>query len=111
MCPASVLYNWIDELNTWGHFAIGWEAAFDSTPWIYVCFISKFHKNEKAKTLEELRKNKLDVVITTYETCREYIVSKLLVRFLMCKERSSCQIISGGNQSDRMEWCYCWRSS
>jgi SNF2 family DNA or RNA helicase len=23
MCPASVLYNWIDELNTWGHFAIG----------------------------------------------------------------------------------------
>ena len=21
--PASVLYNWVDELNTWGHFTVG----------------------------------------------------------------------------------------
>ena len=21
--PASVLYNWVDELETWGHFTVG----------------------------------------------------------------------------------------
>ncbi|ELU06400.1 hypothetical protein CAPTEDRAFT_223034 [Capitella teleta] len=54
--PASVLYNWIEELETWGHFAIG-----------------KYHKQNKENTMEELRKGKLDIVVTTYETCRDHI--------------------------------------
>jgi SNF2 family DNA or RNA helicase len=67
-----------------------------------VCFISKFHKNEKAKTLEELRRNKLDVVITTYETCREYIVSKLLVCFECVK--SVLPVKSFQEEINQVEW-------
>ena len=22
--PASILYNWLDEFDTWGHFSVGW---------------------------------------------------------------------------------------
>ena len=38
---------------------------------IIVC--RKFHKNHKDETIEDLRRQKLDVVVTTYETCRDHI--------------------------------------
>ena len=53
---ASVLYNWVDELETWGHFSIG-----------------RFHQTHKDETVGDLKKNKLDVVVTTFETCRDNI--------------------------------------
>ena len=32
-----------------------------------------FHKQHKSATVSELRRHKLDVVVTTYETCRDHI--------------------------------------
>ncbi|EDV23386.1 uncharacterized protein TRIADDRAFT_11949, partial [Trichoplax adhaerens] len=54
--PGSVLYNWIDELNTWGHFKVG-----------------RFHASHKDETLQQLEKGRLDVVLTTFETLRNYL--------------------------------------
>ena len=54
--PASVLYNWVDELETWGHFTVG-----------------RYHKNHKQQTVADLKKKKLDIVLTTFETCRDNI--------------------------------------
>lgn len=59
--PSSVLYNWEDELNTWGYFKI-----------------ARFHGNSKKETLKNARKGKLDVVLTTYETFRMHIVSSFI---------------------------------
>ena len=36
-------------------------------------YFRKFHRNHKDDTLAELRKSKLDIVVTTYETCRDHI--------------------------------------
>ena len=33
----------------------------------------KFHKNHKDETIQDLHRQKLDVVVTTYETCRDHI--------------------------------------
>ena len=40
-----------------------------------ICEFSKYHKTHKAETTQALERNKLDVVVTTYETCRDNVVS------------------------------------
>ena len=54
--PASVLYNWVDELETWGYFSVG-----------------KFHKGHKNDTIRLLEKGRIDIVVTTFETCRDHV--------------------------------------
>lgn len=56
--PSSVLYNWEDELNTWGYFKV-----------------AKFHGASKTETIEKAKRGKLEMVLTTYETFRNHIVS------------------------------------
>ncbi|XP_074643856.1 uncharacterized protein LOC141900733 [Tubulanus polymorphus] len=56
VCPGSVLYNWIDELETWGYFVAG-----------------RFHLSQKEATLSNIRKGKLEIVLTTFDTLREHI--------------------------------------
>lgn len=41
---------------------------------VCVIFYRKFHSHFKEQTLADLRKNKLDVVVTTFETCRDNVV-------------------------------------
>ncbi|KAH9510325.1 DNA excision repair protein ERCC-6-like 2 [Bulinus truncatus] len=52
--PSAVLYNWLDELNTWGFF-----------------MASKFHGADKDTCLSDLKKGKLEIVLTTFETYRD----------------------------------------
>lgn len=63
--PHSVLYNWHDELMTWGYFKVG-----------------KFHSNKRAETLERAENSKLDVVLTTYETLRNHWESLNCIQWL-----------------------------
>lgn len=58
VCPGSVLYNWLDELDTWGYFKA-----------------KLYHGNSKKGVLEQAAKGKLDVVLTTYETMKINLVS------------------------------------
>ena len=39
----------------------------------------KYHKTHKSNTLADMKKGKLDVVVTTYETFRDHIVYLLLI--------------------------------
>ena len=52
------MYNWKEELETWGHFKTG-----------------LFHGNTKEETLQRALRGRLDVVLTTYETMRNHLVS------------------------------------
>ncbi|XP_076093658.1 uncharacterized protein LOC143064602 isoform X2 [Mytilus galloprovincialis] len=52
--PGSVLYNWMDELDTWGYFTVG-----------------KFHGTNKEQCFADTKKGKHEIVITTYETYRD----------------------------------------
>ncbi|CAG5116147.1 unnamed protein product, partial [Candidula unifasciata] len=52
--PSAVMYNWLDELKTWGYFSA-----------------SKFHGADKETCLNNLKKGKLEVVVTTFETFRD----------------------------------------
>ena len=52
------MYNWKEELETWGHFMTG-----------------LFHGNTKEDTLQRALRGRLDVVLTTYETMRNHLVS------------------------------------
>ncbi|KAK6180078.1 hypothetical protein SNE40_012292 [Patella caerulea] len=52
--PGSVLYNWLDELETWGYFSVG-----------------KYHGVDKERCLTEILKGKFEIVVTTFETFRE----------------------------------------
>ncbi|XP_052090388.1 DNA excision repair protein ERCC-6-like 2 [Mytilus californianus] len=52
--PGSVLYNWMDELETWGYFTVG-----------------KFHGTDKEQCFADTKKGKHEIVITTYETYRD----------------------------------------
>ena len=56
ICPASVLFNWEEELNRWGRFAAG-----------------KFHRSnpDMDTVLKKARAGRLEVVLTTYETARD----------------------------------------
>ncbi|XP_013393762.1 DNA excision repair protein ERCC-6-like 2 isoform X1 [Lingula anatina] len=56
IAPGTVLYNWLDELETWGYFSVG-----------------KFHGSEKERTMADLKRGKLELVITTFETFRDNI--------------------------------------
>eukprot|EP00058_Branchiostoma_floridae_P015028 XP_002600516.1 hypothetical protein BRAFLDRAFT_205490 [Branchiostoma floridae] len=64
--PASVLYNWLDELETWGHFRVG-----------------KYHGDPSLRdeVLTRAEQGRLDVVITTYETLRRNLNEMNSVRF------------------------------
>ncbi|XP_078575534.1 uncharacterized protein LOC144861483 isoform X2 [Branchiostoma floridae x Branchiostoma japonicum] len=64
--PASVLYNWLDELDTWGHFRVG-----------------KYHGDPSLRdeVLTRAEKGRLDIVITTYETLRRNLNEMNSVRF------------------------------
>jgi SNF2 family DNA or RNA helicase len=55
--PSSVLYNWRDEPDTWGHFKVKF-----------------YHGNTKEGVLEQAAKKKIDVVLTTYDTLRINLV-------------------------------------
>ncbi|XP_078355555.1 DNA excision repair protein ERCC-6-like 2, partial [Oculina patagonica] len=54
--PGSVMYNWRDELETWGHFKTG-----------------LFHDKAREATLERASRGRLDVAVTTYETMRNHL--------------------------------------
>ncbi|XP_040211409.1 DNA excision repair protein ERCC-6-like 2 isoform X1 [Rana temporaria] len=51
--PLSVLYNWKDELETWGYFKV-----------------AVFHGNKKDFQLGRLKQGKYEIALTTYETLR-----------------------------------------
>nr|KAG5713963.1 hypothetical protein BaRGS_020291 [Batillaria attramentaria] len=56
--PGSVLYNWLEEFETWGHFTV-----------------RKYHGADKAVCLAEVARGKVEVVVTTFETFRDNVVS------------------------------------
>ncbi|KAM9330721.1 LOW QUALITY PROTEIN: DNA excision repair protein ERCC-6-like 2 [Gastrophryne carolinensis] len=51
--PLSVLFNWKDELETWGYFKL-----------------AVIHGNQKEFTLARLKQGKYEIALTTYETLR-----------------------------------------
>ncbi|OCU01172.1 DNA excision repair protein ERCC-6-like 2 [Xenopus laevis] len=51
--PLSVLYNWKDELETWGYFRL-----------------TLIHGNKKDSEISRLKQGKFEVALTTYETLR-----------------------------------------
>ncbi|KAH3696910.1 hypothetical protein DPMN_084393, partial [Dreissena polymorpha] len=53
--PGCVLYNWLEELDTWGHFSV-----------------RKFHGSDKDDCLREVRRGKVEIVVTTFETFRDH---------------------------------------
>ncbi|XP_034548003.1 DNA excision repair protein ERCC-6-like 2 [Notolabrus celidotus] len=53
VAPLSVLYNWKDELDTWGHFQ---------------CVV--VHGLKKEEELARIRKGRTEIALTTYETLR-----------------------------------------
>ena len=55
ICPSSVLCNWEEELNTWGHFSV-----------------VRFHKGDKEEALRMARKGSIEVVMTTFDTARQH---------------------------------------
>ncbi|XP_074058919.1 DNA excision repair protein ERCC-6-like 2 isoform X2 [Macrotis lagotis] len=53
VAPLSVLYNWRDELNTWGYFRV-----------------TILHGNKKDSELIRVKQGKCEIALTTYETLR-----------------------------------------
>lgn len=53
VAPLSVLYNWKDELDTWGHFQ---------------CVV--VHGLRKEEELARIKKGRVEIALTTYETLR-----------------------------------------
>ncbi|XP_023559705.1 DNA excision repair protein ERCC-6-like 2 isoform X2 [Octodon degus] len=53
VAPLSVLYNWKDELDTWGYFRV-----------------TILHGNKKDNELLRVRQRKCEIALTTYETLR-----------------------------------------
>ena len=46
------------------------------------CYLfRRYHKQYKASTIADLKRDKLEVVVTTFETCRDNIVSAFLLSF------------------------------
>lgn len=65
VCPGSVLYNWVEEFETWSHLKCG----------IY-------HKEKKSTVLERAMRKKYDVVITTHETAKLHVDDLNTVKWL-----------------------------
>ena len=57
-----MLFNWEDELSTWGYFRTG-----------------RFHGACKKETLANAERGKLEIVLTTYETFRIHKVCVFVV--------------------------------
>ena len=55
ICPGSVLCNWEDELGRWGQF----------------CHL-RYHRNTRDSTLTQALNGRVEIVLTTYDTVREY---------------------------------------
>ncbi|XP_071855137.1 uncharacterized protein [Apostichopus japonicus] len=60
ICPNSVLYNWLEELDTWTY-----------------CSVGKYHGKDREETLAKALRGRLDVVVTTFETYRLKLESLL----------------------------------
>lgn len=56
MAPLSVLYNWKDELDTWGHFKT-----------------VVAHGVRKEEELARVNRGRCEIVLTTFETLRLYL--------------------------------------
>ncbi|XP_078242302.1 DNA excision repair protein ERCC-6-like 2 isoform X2 [Pogona vitticeps] len=56
VAPLSVLYNWKDELDTWGYFKV-----------------IVLHGNRKDYELNRIKQGKCEIVLTTYETLRVFL--------------------------------------
>ncbi|NXX23587.1 ER6L2 protein, partial [Podargus strigoides] len=56
VAPLSVLYNWKDELDTWGYFKV-----------------SVLHGSKKDYDLSRIKQGKYEVALTTYEILRLYL--------------------------------------
>ncbi|KAJ7335597.1 hypothetical protein JRQ81_013538 [Phrynocephalus forsythii] len=56
VAPLSVLYNWKDELDTWGYFQV-----------------IILHGNRKDYELNRIKQGKCEIVLTTYETLRLFL--------------------------------------
>ncbi|KFQ70066.1 Putative DNA repair and recombination protein RAD26-like, partial [Phaethon lepturus] len=56
VAPLSVLYNWKDELDTWGYFKV-----------------SVLHGSKKDEDLSRIKQGKCEVALTTYEVLRLYL--------------------------------------
>ncbi|KAL3868004.1 hypothetical protein ACJMK2_040844 [Sinanodonta woodiana] len=52
--PGCVLYNWLDEFETWGYFKV-----------------RKYHGADKQECLADVKKGKAEIVVTTFETFRD----------------------------------------
>lgn len=56
VAPLSVLYNWKDELDTWGYFKV-----------------SVLHGSKKDDDMNRIKQGKCEVALTTYEILRLYL--------------------------------------
>ncbi|NXS99930.1 ER6L2 protein, partial [Jacana jacana] len=56
VAPLSVLYNWKDELDTWGYFKV-----------------SVLHGSKKDNDLSRIKQGKCEIALTTYEILRLYL--------------------------------------
>ncbi|KAI1239898.1 hypothetical protein IHE44_0011336 [Lamprotornis superbus] len=56
VAPLSVLYNWKDELDTWGYFKV-----------------SVLHGSKKDEDMSRIKQGKCEVALTTYEILRLYL--------------------------------------
>ena len=66
ICPGSVLSNWEEELERWGHF-----------------HHLKYHGKDRAETFAQVRRGRVEVVLTTFETAREHYQELDLVLWQM----------------------------
>lgn len=91
MAPLSVLYNWKDELDTWGHFRV-----------VVV------HGVKKDEELVRVQRGRCEIALTTYETLRicldqfnRYIVDTELSLFHLFMQHhviiSSCKYAVWGS--------------
>ena len=65
VCPGSVLYNWVEEFDTWSHLKCG-----------------VYHKDKKSLVLERAIRKKYDVVLTTHETAKLHVDDLNMMKWL-----------------------------
>jgi len=65
VCPGSVLYNWVEEIETWSHLKCG-----------------VYHKDKKGLVLDRAIRRRYDVVITTHETAKLHVDDLNQMRWL-----------------------------